>query len=81
MQCRATGSVTAKASAPLKRCAWGAHAGARPAPGSRPHIHSAVSSWTTRSAAAAQVSHAFICSIPEKPKVANGRPAGWCTPA
>jgi len=41
----------------------------------------AVTAGTTSSRAAAVVSQAFICSMPEKPRVANGRPAGSWTPA
>ena len=82
MQCTATGSVTVKASAPDHRCMGATQPGARcETPGSRPHIHSAVVSWTSSRTAAAVLSQAFICSIPEKPNVANGRPAGSCRPA
>src|SRR4051812_25077350 len=78
-QCRATGSVMTKAVVPDQRWAMLAHGGACPAPGSRPHIHNAVRSCTTRSAAAAVVSHAFIGSTLEKPSVNTGRDAGVCT--
>ena len=55
--------------------------GSRWTPGSRPHIQSAVASWTSSSTAAADASHAFIWSTPEKPSETSGRPAGSCSPA
>ena len=65
-----------KAIEPLHRCRTGAHDGAGPARGRWPHIHKAVSNCTIRRDVAAVVSQAFICRIPEKPKVDTGRPLG-----
>jgi len=42
--------------------------------GSRPHIHSAVVSWTNNKRVAADVSHAFIWRTPENPSVNSGCP-------
>src|SRR5487761_1575224 len=76
MQLKATGKVIMKAVAPVQRCRTGAHDGTGPAPGRRPHIHRAVTNWTTTRRTAAVVSHAFIWSMPEKPNVTTGRPLG-----
>ena len=73
----ATTSCT-NATDPLHRCMGETQGGHRETPGSRPHIHSAVMSCTTINAAAAVVSHVFICNMPEKPRVNSGRPAGVC---
>ena len=82
MQCSATGTVSTNAVVPLHRCSGPAHGGAAEVtPGSRPHIHIAVVSWTINRTEAPVVSHAFICNMPEKPSVTSGRPAGSCTPA
>ena len=48
--------------------------GAAPARGSRPHIHSAVSELDDQQDEPRRcVSQAFICSMPEKPRVNSGR--------
>ena len=64
------------ATAPDHRCTGATYDGAPVTPGRRPHIHNAVASWTTMSAATTVVSHAFICSMPLNPRVNSGRPAG-----
>src|SRR6266516_1880331 len=78
-QWNATGKENTNARLPLQRWSTEPQAGAAPAPGRRPHIHSAVTSCTISRATAAVPSQTFICSIPENPRVNNGRPAGVCT--
>src|SRR6266704_6554545 len=78
-QWNATGKESMNARLPLQRCSTEPQAGAAPAPGRRPHIHSAVTSCTISKATAAVPSQTFICSIPENPRVNSGRPAGVWT--
>src|SRR6478736_929256 len=77
-QWKATGRLTTNAAVPLHRCSGAIQPGAGPAPGNRPHIHSADSSWTTTNTTTSVVSQAFICSIPENPRVNRGRNVGSC---
>src|SRR4029079_2239458 len=79
MQWNATGNDTANAVAPDQRWMGATYDGAPVTPGSRPHIHSAVASCTRTRTATAVVSQAFIWSMPLKPSVKIGRPAGECS--
>lgn len=78
-QWNATGTVSTNATLPLHRCSTATHPGARPAAGSRPHIHNAVANCTPSSTTAAVLSRTFIGSMPENPSVNGGRPLGVCT--
>ena len=56
------------------------HGGRLARPGRRPHIHDAVSDLDDQQNASTMVlSQVLNCSMPEKPSVKIGRPAGVCS--
>lgn len=72
------GRVIRKATTPDHRCTGPAQDGDPFTPGSRPHMASALITWTTTRTSAAVVSQVFIASSVPKPNVAIAAPfPGW----
>jgi hypothetical protein len=75
MHWNATGRVSRNATTPDHRCNGLAHPGDAATPGSRPHIASALSTWTTTKTMAAVVNHDFMAYSAEKPNVVISAPS------